>query len=109
VSNSAGCAQAIGDSSRKVVTDVALCLVLLAAGASLLVIGRIRWVVSIAALVAVVLVLWGATQPGGLGSSITTFFFVLLAAFVVIVLLRVVSRARRTNASEDEDAGSAAR
>jgi hypothetical protein len=108
VSMSAGCAQAIGDSSRKMLTTAAFSLVLLTAGACLLIVGRIRPVVWVAALVGLVLVLWGASQPGGLGNSITTFFFVVLAALVAIVLLRIVSKARRMSASEDGDAGSVA-
>jgi hypothetical protein len=109
VSISAGCAQAIGDSSRKVVTTAAVSLILLTAGVSLLLVGRLRWIVWFAALVGLVAVLWGTSQPGGLGSSITTFFFVTLAALVAIVLLRVLSKARRANANTNEDAGPATR
>jgi len=91
VSTSAGCAQAISDSSRKLLTTAALSLVLLTAGACLLIFGRRCPVIWIAALVGLVMVLWGASEPGGLGSSITTFFF---AAIVAVILLRIVSKAR---------------
>jgi len=98
---SSGCAQAIGDASRTIALRSSAVVLLLVAGGSLLVSGRVtRWV-WLVALVSLVVVIYGQAQPGGLAVPITMFFYVLVLLIGVLgVLMR--RRSRRVTQAVNE-------
>ena len=96
---SAGCAQAVGAASRTIALRASAAVLLLVAGGSLLVVGRVtRWI-WLVALVALLAVIYAAAQPGGLAVPITTFLY---GALLLVVVLAVLMRMRARRASEDE-------
>jgi hypothetical protein len=97
--NTAGCAQAIGDASRTIGLRAAAGVVLMVAGLSLLITTRVtRWIWAVA-LVALTGVIYAEAQPGGLATPITTFFYGVLVLVVVLGLMRSRSRRARERAA----------
>jgi hypothetical protein len=102
--HSSGCAQAIGAASRTIALRGSAAALLLVAGLSLLISGRVtRWIWAVA-LAAALAVVYAAAQPGGLSTPITGFLWVVVGMLVVAVVLL---RGRSRRALQDDADGTA--